>query len=451
MPPSLLRDFVTVRSLVWFVGLILYVLWVVTLVLCLAQNEDEEHKADSDDVSSNQKFMTYNYHYAMPRPLALYAWSIGQWCYRISPRLSERLTKHAWRSFEHHHYHLQDATTTTTSTAASLLLEMPTIHIQDFVGNETGALQFLKSKYGNDWRERPLLLKGLWDPDTQLCQKKSFERQLSPQGLLQMNLTIPYYLDARIYGALRPDAEAPVQQIVQGMLDGQPHKIGSQLIVQHNPHLMAEVAPLSLVTTLFGDYFTIDRLLGHGRTLGIFPGITTVPLFVANGNATKNTTTLDSSDNDDDNENDQDTCSSNNDNKTASFRNQTTPSTGLHCEPIANVAVQLHGFRKWTLVDPQHSWQLRPAISRDGRSFYPSWVTKLDHAPRYEVISYPGDAVFVPTWTWHRVDYLKECSDLSIGASLFHFRAGDYLRRNPLFAILLVPALVRELAGMSSQ
>ena len=87
----------------------------------------------------------------------------------------------------------------------------------------------------------------------------------------------------------------------------------------------------------------------------------------------------------------------------------------------------------------------------------------------------PGDALFVPTWTWHRVDYTtatyagetdddssgrkKEPSNntnddgnnVSIGASLFHFRVGDYVRRNPLFALLLVPAIVKEAMGISSQ
>jgi Cupin-like domain len=419
---SLLHDFINLRFLVLAVGLVAYILWVVVLVICAVQYNDNKDQDRSDDV-------------AMPRPLALYAWSMGQWCYWISPRISELLTQNAWRSLEKH------TITASKSSNNNLLLEIPTISVQDFVGNETGAVQFLQSKYGKNWRERPLLLKGLWDPAT-LNDASQPPRQLSPQGLLQMNLTIPYYQDARTYGALQPDAQAPVQEIVQRMLQGHPHKIGSQFIVQHQPHLLDEVAPLSLVTALFGDYFSVDRLLGHGKTLGIFPGITTVPLFVANGNATTITTpekaeTIHSESDDDE------SCPSNN--------LDDAPSTGLHCEPIANVAVQLHGFRQWTLVDPQYSWQLRPALSRDGRSFYPSWVTSLEHVPRYQVITYPGDAVFVPTWTWHRVDYLKESADLSIGASLFHFRAGDYLRRNPLFAMLLVPALIGELAGTSTQ
>ena len=157
------------------------------------------------------------------------------------------------------------------------------------------------------------------------------------------------------------------------------------------------------------------------------------------------------------------------------------PFTGLHSEPIANVAVQLWGSRTWTLVDPGHSWKLRPAISKDGRSFYPSWVSPRaleTKVPRYVATTTPGDALWLPTWTYHKVDYVyddgnsQNCDEnnhrdpctqeqqqlqrlhkdhLSIGASLFHFRPIDYVRRNPLFALLLIPSLIRELAGIKTQ
>jgi hypothetical protein len=441
----LLNDFLNVRFVFLTAGLVAYTLWVVVLVYCLA--------AQSDDTETSALNSTY----AMPRPLALYAWSIGQWCYWISPSVSELLTAGAWQSLERKQRQQQNRETRATAAESSMqnVSDIPTIIIQDFVGDETGALEFLRSTYGQSWQERPLHLKGLWDPIT--LQSSQTTRQLSPNGLLQMDFTIPFFKDARINGVLKPDAAAPVKEIVQRMLQGHPHKIGSQFIVQHHPELLLEVAPLSLITKLFGDYFSRDKLLGQGKTLGVFPGITTVPVFVANGNATTSDQCqeqetqegpgTESSNNGYNAQNEDGTCQKDGSTKTQ----QQSPLTGLHCEPIANIAVQLHGFRKWTLVDPQHSWILRPAASKDGRSFYPSWATTLDHVPRYEVITYPGDAIFIPTWTWHRVDYLKECADLSIGASLFHFRVWDYLRRNPLFAILLVPALVGELVGISSQ
>jgi hypothetical protein len=441
-----LNDFLNVRLVIFTSGLVAYLLWVLVLVHCLA--------AQSHDMPTSS-LTTFNSLYAMPRPLAIYAWSIGQWCYWISPRLSELLTSAAWQSLEQRQEQKNRKARAETAIRENIL-DIPTIKIQDFVGDETGALEFLQLTYGRGWQERPLHLKGLWDP--LVLQSSQTTRQLSPYGLLHMNFTIPYYLDARIYGLLRPDGVAPVNGIVQRMLQGHPHKIGSQLIVQRHPEFLSEVAPLSLVTTLFGDYFSVDRLLGQGKTFGVFPGITTVPVFVAYGNTTTSTQhqhqethkgpSTASNSNGDKIQNDEGTCQ---EDGVQTPQNLPSPSTGLHCEPIANVAVQLHGFRKWTLVDPQHSWVLRPAASKDGRSFYPSWATTLENVPRYELITYPGDAVFVPTWTWHRVDYLKESADLSIGASLFHFRVWDYIRRNPLFAILLVPALVGELAGTSSQ
>jgi hypothetical protein len=58
--------------------------------------------------------------------------------------------------------------------------------------------------------------------------------------------------------------------------------------------------------------------------------------------------------------------------------------------------------------------------------------------------------MWVPTWTWHRVDYV-ESPDVAIGGSLFHFRFTDYLRNNPVYAILLIPAILLELLGISTQ
>lgn len=277
-----------------------------------------------------------------------------------------------------------------------------------------------------------------------------------------MNRTIPYYTDARVPGALRPDAVGTIKDIVRNITHRRrPHKIGSQFVVQHDPTLMGEVAPTNFVSTLFGNHFTADHLLGHGHSFfGLFPGLTTVPVFVAGTNSAN---VGESKQNADD-------AGQSCDATAANFHVRDEPSsiyghpvTGLHCEPIANLAVQLAGYRAWTLVDPQHSWIIRPAMSEDGRSFFPSWLPsdRLPTIPRYEVVTGPGDAVFVPTWTWHRVDYLVTRSDAedddlgmgltSIGASLFHFRPRDYLRRNPLFAILLFPAIIGEAIGTSSQ
>jgi hypothetical protein len=323
------------------IGLLLYVAWVATLVICI-----------TDD-------------FLLPLPMAYFAWSVGQ-CLIVVPQLSSWLTQKAWKSIEAK----QPSLASEHCCQYQAPLAINVLHVQD-VDNP---LAYLESTYGKSWRDRPLLLKGLW-PAPELQHNAS--RRLSPQGLLQMNLPIPYFTDATVEGALEPDAEAPVREIVKRIQEGHPHKIGSQLIVQADPTLLEEVAPHRLVTALFGDYFSIDRLLGHGKTFGMFPGITTVPVFVAKGNPASSPRQPLSQQNDPiPSKREARTCEAESQPlEVAKRRNFDNPVTGLHCEPIANVAVQLSGLRKWTLVDPQHSWMLRPAISADGRSFTPhGWI-----------------------------------------------------------------------------
>lgn len=426
------------------IGLVVYVSWVTTLVICC-----------SDDIP-------------LPLPLAYFAWSIGQSVIFV-PKLSSWLTQRAWESIEVNANRTSSSTTSFDLGQYRAPMDVNVLYVQDV----DDPLAYLERTYGEYWKERPLLLKGLW-PESELRGNPA--RRLSPDGLLRMNQTIPYFTDARRYGALEPDGEAPVREVVKRIQEGYPHKIGSQLIVQADQTLLEEVAPRALVTELFGDYFSVDRLLGHGKTLGIFPGLTTVPVFVANSGSSPSSRRKQQSQ--PQQENIENECTPNKgDTETCDvewvgpqhgrpslLKTLDNPVTGLHCEPIANVAVQLAGSRMWTLIGPEYSWSLRPAISTDGRSFYPSWVDSLDHIPRYEFITHPGDAVFVPTWTWHRVDYVVRGVDdhdndnddetgtgISIGASLFHFRAGDYWRRNPLFAVLLIPAILKEAAGVSTQ
>jgi len=303
---------------------------------------------------------------------------------------------------------------------------------------------------------------------------------------------LPYFSDATVVGALEPDATAPVSEIVKAMIyENKPHKIGSQFIVQSQPDLLDEVAPLGFLTHLLGNHFSKDHLMGNPHRSGWrswLPGTTTVPVFIANTSPIE--ASVESEEEECAIESKPDTINHNSDSKslcenpnvsvssTKTTTKQSKPFTGLHCEPIANVAVQLWGSRTWTLVDPEHSWKLKPSISKDGRSFYPSNIspeTLQSRIPRYDATTTPGDAIWLPTWTYHKVDYVYTNSDsssegkkdttgdhnnhhvtlhkdqLSIGASLFHFRPFDYVRRNPLFAFLLIPSLIKELAGIKTQ
>lgn len=129
--------------------------------------------------------------------------------------------------------------------------------------------------------------------------------------------------------------------------------------------------------------------------------------------------------------------------------------TDLHCEPIGNLMLQLGGRKVWTLVPPEESRYLRPSLSKDGRAYFQSRLPTeapdetLGHVRRWTVESRTGDAVWVPTWTWHRVDYLV--GETALSASLFHVRREQIVAHNPLFFALNVPNLVKEAVGWKTQ
>lgn len=419
-------------------------------------------------------------------PLDVYAWSLGQTLYTLGfmHGLADVLTRQAWESFPRHNTWRQIDQNNNNNSCLEYVppLNIPTLQVQDFLGKPQGAQKarsFLETTYGRHWRETPLRLQGLWTVQELLATQTN--RTLTPQGLLQntRHVQIPYFSDATVVGALQPDAHDSMANIVQSILEGKPHKIGSQLLIQKHPELLKEVAPLEFLQELFGNHFTPNHLFGTNQHRTGWrrwlPGTTTVPVFIANTSPVTTTTLNYQNDNDGNNTNkkdgnknsnshDQPTC--HRDDDTSESSSKSKPFTGLHCEPIANVAVQLWGSRTWTLVDPSHSFRLRPSIAQDGRSFFATQITtaELSQIPRYEITTKPGDAVWLPTWTYHQVDYvyyqtnnsdntdeLLHQHQLSIGASLFHFRPMDYFRKNPLFAFLLIPSLAKELAGIKTQ
>jgi hypothetical protein len=409
-------------------------------------------------------------------------WSIAQW---IPSRIYDchEMNEIAWKFWEdqNHRRHLSDSNDqfSKPENIQTYIEEIPVIYIQDHDANDL--LPYLEKVYGKDWMKRPLLLKGLWSNDDLLGTSNrsptinknhgasdSFiqqsQRRLSLDGLLQENLTVPYFTDARTIGALSPDGIAPIRDIVFNISKhGAPHKIATQLLIQKYPELISEVAPLHIVTQLFGRYFSPDAIRGSGP-FHLLPALTTVPLFVATSNTIDNNATAGTAD---------------------AFP---PPHTALHCEPIGNVAVQLCGQKQWTLVRPEFSYLLRPIIAPDGRAFFASWLSHpstsesanvrstssrdKSASPFYHAITEAGDAMWVPTWTWHRVDYIMTTQssfkdtgndiniqnesqyqqpEIAIGASLFHFRPMDFFMNNPLFAVLIVPAIILELIGYKTQ
>ena len=327
------------------------------------------------------------------------------------------------------------------------IMEVPTVDLRSCgneeacaTGNGSGArsklsLSDVKALVGDDFVSKPLLLRGLWS-EKELADPK---RRLSIRGMQShdaelANLSVPFYADASKsgYAALKPSGVAKLSEIVYNIteLRGK-QKIGSQLLVETYPALIKEVAPSDIVTELFGSHFEIESVKGSGP-FGLLPATTTVPVFLAGSKISE-----------------QDV--------------DTTSRTDLHCEPIGNVAVQLHGSKLWTLIEPRQSTLLKPSVSRHGRAFYYSNINPLDpnalaNVRHYKVITRAGDGLWVPPWMWHRVDYLSDViggdgdqAEPALAASLFHFRPAEFAMNNPLFALLMIPNLFKELLGRNTE
>lgn len=419
-----------------------------------------------------------------------FSWSLANWM-PIS-NLSNAIQRQSWE------FHASPASASASARISpkKMNMEIPRIPIRELLrsnNNDNDGIPdhvviatYLEETYGNDWRERPLLLEGILDHQNH----HNTTRHLSLEGLLQLDLEVPYFETADQPGALTPTAQAPVSEIVQGMLGGKPYKIGSQLIVQANPDWIEEltgprsiqdpnIGPrsgnLNLLSELFGNHFGKEHLQ-KGRFL---PATTTVPVFIGKSTS-KSTSTSPKQTGTGTVAQDQDQ---------DQIQKQQHTITGLHCEPIGSVAFQIEGEKEWTLVAPEHSARLEPSLSADGRAYFASSIQVRSSSsededesfsdvltkrqiPHWTVVNKASDALWVPTWTWHRIDYRQQDQDqeqatcveeettcgsttdtrtLAIGGSIFHFRAWDFLRRNPLYAVLIVPALVKELAGITTQ
>jgi hypothetical protein len=394
---------------------------------------------------------------ALSPTLGTLVWMMGQW----SPAMwSPFLNEVGWNSFERTYGRDCGGEEEDGEHPAIAPLDIPTLDLT-LAAVRDNPLEHLLHTYGDDWIRRPLLLQGVWSTE----ELQDPTRRLSISRLAQDPLVVPYFSDARQL-ALTPDSEDTLIHILKGIRQGRPHKIGSQEYIKAYPDRLGEVAPPTLISTLFGNRFTVDRLLGHIHSpWSLLQGPLTVPIFVANANIKSPDAehpTMDSS------SSSSSTCPTAATATTATTATTARPFTGLHCEPIGNISVQLAGAREWTLVQPTYWTWLRPSVSPDGRGFFASWAPTIDHVPRYRLRTLPGDAVWVPPWTWHRVDYVmaaknQDGNDLddnddddldrtvSLGASLFHFRPVEFVTRNPIFALLLAPYLAGELLGTKTQ
>ena len=222
-------------------------------------------------------------------------------------------------------------------------------------------------------------------------------------------LEVDFFTNASIEDGIVPNARAPLSDIVSNIVSGGSNKIGTEMIFRTFPDLLDELKVTELVAPLLGGSSHI-RKSRIGTTL-------TVPVFMATG--------------------------------------APGARTDLHCEPIGNLVLMLGGRKRWTLAAPNQSRYLRPTLSKDGRAYFVSSQPTenpeeaLAHVKRWVVETGPGDVLWVPTWTWHRVDYLDGVTALS--ASLFHFRIEQVLPQNALYSALAVPNVIKELVGWKTQ
>lgn len=219
-------------------------------------------------------------------------------------------------------------------------------------------------------------------------------------------IEIDYFTDARRQNTV-PDGYARLKSVVQNITKGGTQKFGTEMVFRQHPELITEF-PLD----------AMEKIVGKGHLDPSLVGSTlTVPVFMGHGHEAN------------------------------------TTRTDLHCEPIENLVLQLRGRKKWMLLPPSQSKYLRPRIGPDGRAYVFSTLTpdnpQIRRLQRYELETRSGDLLFVPTWTWHRVDYIP--GETAFSASFFHVKFANMACNNPWFAASSVPNMIKELVGLKMQ
>jgi len=331
-------------------------------------------------------------------------------------RFVDSLEENAWLAWE---YEDKKNKNRLCSTNTSTLLSIPTLDINQLNScllNTNESPRFCSNQLlqNDSWMQYPLLIRNLWTVN-ELNHPK---RQLSMRGF-QTNQTlagmiIPYYRDSTKavaekgtnnsttagYNYLSPDASSRLGDILDDITrvgGGSKAKIATQYIVESHPHLIQDIIPPTyshIIDELFGNVFQPQHLQPTGP-FGIFPAWTTVPIFIASSTTNQNARLNQSYS---ECIHPTDTCipiRENHHNNNTSLQHA---KTDLHCEPIGNIAVQLLGRKRWTLVSPRFSKYLRPTISRHGRAFFFSMLpdtSNLHSIPHYQVITEMGDALWV--------------------------------------------------------
>ena len=266
-----------------------------------------------------------------------------------------------------------------------------------------------------DLATHPIILRNLWPAESfRVSDNNNNEdcesigprrnRRLTPNAILNdpqlSNLLLPnYFSDASNktgYAALVPDVTdttpTTLSQFLRMILSGDlPNaKIGTQVIIDEYPELRDEIIPPSLAKELFGwnTYLEDVKIRIRERWLAgeigawmgkLVPPMTTFPVFIAR-NRHRGATG-------------------------AGTDGARHPRTDLHAEPIGNIASQLHGTRRWTLVPTMWSGLLRPTVSRNRGYFYSNMDPLIELPERlknmplvYECVTRRGDLIWIPPW-----------------------------------------------------
>ena len=333
--------------------------------------------------------------------------------------------------------------------------------------------------------ERPFIVRGLLDGAAAL-ENRSWLRT-PPVG----ELLVPYYSDAS-GGALRPDAVGTVARVVAAIEAGGPQKLGTELVFRRHPELLTELGLTAPLARLWKE-FTAAR---HAPVPYLPPAACEDPCLSVHTHGSRRASSADRPSSRGGSARPsrcrsswararataRRTCAPTSTQSPSAGPSTRPPTTRRHPRPVqhtrytclpcaplhplpsplprssGSATLQLGGRKKWTLIPGDQSYRLRPSLSPDGRAFF---CTRRAHgaagvatlaaagATHYEVEQRPGDVLWVPTWTWHRVDYLPNVTALSV--SLFHVRAEQLAAAQPLLTAAMVPALLKELVGWKTQ
>ena len=116
----------------------------------------------------------------------------------------------------------------------------------------------------------------------------------------------------------------------------------------------------------------------------------------------------------------------------------------FHCAPSCNAFYQIEGEKLWTLVDPNYTHLVYPAVTSRNEFQASSLPFPLKnehykdfplifHCPRYSAKLGPGDILLVPRWWYHSVENL---SSISVGVATRWESADHSKDANYLYSLL---------------